>query len=74
MVESSWSHVPLQLLMYSVKFLLPRDNIPSGNENLESLAKPYFPTVWFTTLAKAAVVADMSQSGVFEWCLTSPYY
>ena len=44
------SHVPLRLLMCSVKFLLPIicDNIPSGNENLASLARPYFPKVWFS--------------------------
>ena len=27
--------------------LFTRDNIPSGNEDLASLARPYFPTVWF---------------------------
>ena len=33
--------------------LFTRDNIPSGNEKLASLARPYFPTVWFTRLGES---------------------
>ena len=41
-------HYPVTLSSYCQLFT--RDNIPSGNENLASLARPYFPTVWFTRL------------------------
>ena len=40
----------LCIVLSSYCQLFTRDNIPSANENLASLARPYFPTVWFTRL------------------------
>ena len=57
-VASVWRSLPgvmvpcgcLCIVLSSYCQLFTRDNIPSGNENQASLARPYFPTVWFTRL------------------------
>ena len=57
-VASVWRSLPgvmvpcgcLCIVLSSYCQLFTGDNIPSGNENLASLARPYFPTVWFTRL------------------------
>ena len=57
-VASVWRSLPgvmvpcgcLCIVLSSYCQLFTGDNIPSGNENLASLARPYFRTVWFTRL------------------------
>ena len=62
-VASVWRSLPgvmvpcgcLCIVLSSYCQLFTGDNIPSGNENLASLARPYFP-VWFTRLARSVHV------------------
>ena len=68
-VASVWRSLPgvmvpcgcLCIVLSSYCQLFTRDNIPSGNENLASLARPYFPMVWFTRL-RASVRVRCSSS------------
>ena len=65
-VASVWRSLPrvmvpwgcLSIVLSSYCQLFTGDNIPSGNENLACLARPYFPMVWFTRLMRGLVVCE----------------
>ena len=77
-VASVWRSLPgvmvpcgcLCIVLSSYCQLFTGDNIPSGNENLASLARPYFPTVWFTRLFKG--VANPEHK--FRCITTDPHH
>ena len=63
-VASVWRSLPgvmvpcgcLCIVLSSYCQLFTGDSIPSRNENLASLARPYFSMVWFTRLPEGSVI------------------